>query len=126
MAAQVAVTLGVGGALYLAPSDTADIWPWTLTPLTARAVGAGLLGLSVASAWGLRERDWARIGGPAISFAAYGALELIALLRFHATVAWDDWQTWALVALLASFLALGVESVRARLPASLPARAAAG
>jgi hypothetical protein len=125
MLVQGAVALGVGGALYIAPGDTSDIWPWTLTPLTARAVGAGLLGLAFASAWALRERDWERIGGPSISFLVFGVLELFALARFHNTVTWDDWQTWALVALLASFLVLGVESIRARQPARAPARAVA-
>lgn len=121
MAVQGAIALGVGGALYLAPGATKGIWPWALTPLTARAVGAGLLGLAVADAWALWERDWARIRAPAISFAAFGVLELVALVRFHGTVAWDDWQTWALVVLLASFLVLGVESVRARAPAAVAA-----
>ena len=121
MVVQFFVTLCVGAALYITPADAADIWPWTLTPLTGRAVGAGLLGLAVADAWALWERDWARIGGPAISFAAFGALELIALIRFNGTVAWDDWQTWALAALFASFLALGVESLRARRREPAPA-----
>ncbi len=114
MAAQFLVALGVGGALYLFPDDTKGIWPWTLTPLTARAVGAGLLGLAVASAWGLKEADWERIGGPAISFLVFGVLQLVAIVRYHDTVSWGDWELWWLIALLASFLVLGAESLRAR------------
>src|SRR3954452_23313757 len=51
LVAQLVVALGVGLALYIAPHMSSHIWPWTLTPLTSRAVGAGLLGLAVASAW---------------------------------------------------------------------------
>jgi hypothetical protein len=51
---------GVGGftllislILFLAPQLLIDIWPWTLTPLTARVVGAmfsisGIVGLGIA------------------------------------------------------------------------------
>jgi hypothetical protein len=125
MAADFVVALGVGGALYLFPEDAKDVWPWALTPLTGRAVGAGLLGLAVASAWGVKEGDWERIGGPAISFLVFGVLELIAIVHYHGTVSWGDWQLWWLVALLVSFLVLGAESIRARRPAEAPAAAPA-
>ena len=75
----------------------------------------------MASAWGLREADWERIGGPAISFFVFGVLELLAIVHYHGTVQWDDWQLYALIALIASYLVLGAESSRARQPASATA-----
>jgi hypothetical protein len=114
LVAQLVVSLGVGLALYMAPHTSTDIWPWTLTPLTSRAVGAGLLGLAVASTWALKEADWERIGGPAVSFLLFGVLQLIALVHYHETVSWSDWELWALIALLVSFLVVGAESIRAR------------
>ena len=38
------VMLGAGVALYVAPVGAADLWPWTVTPLTARAMGAFVIG----------------------------------------------------------------------------------
>ncbi|HEU5212899.1 MAG TPA: hypothetical protein VFU10_09035 [Gaiellaceae bacterium] len=125
LVAQLMLSLGVGLALYIAPHTSTDVWPWTLTPLTARAVGAGLLGLAVASTWALKEADWERVGGPAISFLAFGILQLIALVRYHDTVSWSDWELWILIALLVSFLAVGAEGVRIRRPAHAAAPVAA-
>ncbi len=49
-----AVTTLVSLLLFLQPSLMISVWPWTLTPLTARVVGAmfalpGLVGLGIAS-----------------------------------------------------------------------------
>ena len=125
MAVQCLVALGVGGALYLFPEDARDVWPWALTPLTGRAVGAGLLGLAAAAAWGLKEADWERIGGPAISVLVFGALQLIAIVHYHGTVDWGSWELWWLLALLVSFLVLGAEGIRARRLEPAPARSLA-
>jgi len=116
LVAELMISLGVGLALYIAPHTSTDVWPWALTPLTARAVGAGLLGLAVASTWALKEADWERVGGPAIGFLAFGILQLIALVHYHDTVSWSDWELWILIALLVSFLAVGAESLRVRRP----------
>ncbi|MCP6390534.1 hypothetical protein NL487_26805, partial [Klebsiella pneumoniae] len=43
IAAEGAVMLVVGAALFLAPASAAALWPWPLTPLTARTVAAWLL-----------------------------------------------------------------------------------
>src|SRR4051812_1639194 len=49
LAAQGVVMLGVGIALFLAPSDAKDLWAWMLTPLTARAVGAFVTGFGITA-----------------------------------------------------------------------------
>ena len=54
------VMLPVGAMLFLAPQLTAPVWPWMLTPLTARAVGAWLVGLGTVAALGIRENDFDR------------------------------------------------------------------
>jgi hypothetical protein len=38
-----AISLGVGLALFAEPEETASLWPWSLTPLTARVIGGWLL-----------------------------------------------------------------------------------
>lgn len=47
------VTLGISLFLFLQPTTMIELWPWTLTPLTARVMGAmfslpGLVGLGIA------------------------------------------------------------------------------
>src|SRR5262249_60688994 len=50
LAAQAAVLLGAGIALFAAPAQAAPLWPWHLTPMLAQATGAWLIALPVASA----------------------------------------------------------------------------
>ena len=73
---------GVGISLFAAP-DTADsLWPWTLTPLTARAIGAFLVGFGAAAIQAAWENDIARLTGSAYAYAVLGLLELVALARY--------------------------------------------
>jgi hypothetical protein len=78
--------LTVGVALFVTPLGVP--WPWELTPLTGRAVGAWLIGLGVAAAHMAWERDWRRVLPVSTMFAVFGALELIVLLRFLGSVDW--------------------------------------
>jgi hypothetical protein len=52
------VLLGLGVSLFLAPSAFIPVWPWTLTPLTARVIGSWfvLSGLNDAST--ALSRSW--------------------------------------------------------------------
>ena len=73
--------LALGAYLFLAPEEAADIWPWMLTPLTARVMGAvlmlGLAGVVVAfdARWTTAEVvvDVARVMIVAILVAAVRA-----------------------------------------------------
>ena len=105
---QFAVVLVVGVALFLAPSTSDDLWPWTLTPLTSRAVGAWLLALAAGLASTLYERDWRRIRVAVPTFAAMPVFQAIALARYSDTVDWSSATLWLYVVYLASLLGLGV------------------
>ncbi len=99
-----ALTLIISLLLFLFPQAMIAVWPWTLTPLTARVVGAtfalpGLVGLGLAL-----DRRWsaARIilQAQAISIAFI----LIAALR-----AWNDFNpanlaTWLFIGGLGALL----------------------
>jgi hypothetical protein len=105
---QAAVMLLLGAALFLAPQAVAPLWPWTLTPLTGRAVGAWLLGIGIAAAhmaWE-NEFDRARIG--LLAYAIFAVLELVALLRYAGTVDWAGPRGWIYVLFLLSILGVGV------------------
>ena len=79
LAAQAAALLALGGALYVIPGTADALWPWTLTPLTAEAIGAFLIGFGAAAAYALLEDDLELLRGPALAYAVLGALELAAL-----------------------------------------------
>jgi hypothetical protein len=86
--------LTVGVALFVAPLGTGVLWPWELTPLTGRAVGAWLIGLGVAAAHMAWERDWRRVLPASAMLAVFGALELLVLLRFPAELDWSGPRAW--------------------------------
>jgi peptidoglycan/LPS O-acetylase OafA/YrhL len=73
-----AVAFAVYGAgLFVAPSGFDAAWPWTLTPLTARAIGAFLLGFALAAVMAVRADCLRRFRGAALTYAALGALQLL-------------------------------------------------
>jgi hypothetical protein len=101
LVALAGVLLASGVVLLVAPTWAAAGWSWPLTPLTARAVGAWLVGLgwAAAHAWLLDDTDRVRPLG--LTGAAFVVLEVVALLRHGDAVDWSAWQAVAYVAGLA-------------------------
>jgi hypothetical protein len=97
---QGAIMLVVGVALFAVPSTARTLWPWTLTPLTARVVAAWLVAFGVAAVLALAERDLERLEISAIAFVLFGLLELVALARFGSTVRWGSAAAVAYLAVL--------------------------
>jgi len=80
-----AITLAISLLLFLQPQLMIAVWPWTLTPLTARVMGAmfalpGLVGLGIAS-----DRRW----GAARVILQAQALS-IGLILIATAIAWSD------------------------------------
>jgi hypothetical protein len=114
------VTLLVSGLLFLFPQMMIQAWPWTITPLTARVLGAmftlpGLVGMGIAF-----EPRWsaARIILQSQCFS-------ILMILIAAARAWGDFQpanpiTWFFIGGLAGLLILlvllyaGMELTRMR------------
>ena len=107
VALQVLIVLVIGVALWVDPSSADSLWPWPLTPLTARAVGAWLLALVAGLAMTLWERDWARLRVATPTYVAAPLLQFVALARFSDTVNWHSGGVWAYAAFLVSILLLG-------------------
>ncbi len=103
-----ALLIPTGICLLLIPAVAADWWPWALTPLTARAIGAWLLGLGVAAAQVLGENDWVRIRPATMSYTVFAVLELVALGRYPDEVSWTSPAAWVYAIFLASSLGIGV------------------
>ena len=75
---QALVMLALGAALFAAPIGASSLWPWALTPLTGRAIGAFLVGFGAAAAFAVAENELGRLHGAALAYATLGALELAA------------------------------------------------
>ena len=90
-------TLGVAVALWTRPTVIIPLWPWTLTPLTAKVVGAlfslpGLVGLATA-----RDGRWeaARLVVQAQTLST--AAILIGVLRDQGALDWSRLAAWGFV-----------------------------
>lgn len=110
---QALIMLTLGTALFLVPLAVASVWPWALTALTGRAVGAWLIGIGILASQAAWENDWTRLRPVMISFAVYGGLQLIAIARYPGTVNWNGASAWIYLLLLLSILAVGVYGWRA-------------
>jgi predicted transporter len=105
---QGAVMLVLGAALLAAPVQVARLWPWPLTALTGRAVGAWLVGLGIiaAQSWYAGRREVAAAAFPAV--IVYAALQLVVLIGFARSMHWDRAPVWCYLLFLAGLLAVGV------------------
>jgi hypothetical protein len=119
VSAQSALLVALGVMLFVLPGASLVVWPWTLTPLAARAAGAWLLGLGVAAAQGMLENDWARVQPLAASCVAFALLQGLALVRYPDFARWASAAAWIYVVFLGSLLALGLPDC-ARSPAPSP------
>jgi len=100
--------LTVGVALFLAPDAIKGGWPWGLTTLTARAVGAWLIGIGFAAFHASRENDFLRIRPLAGGYIAFAVLQFIALARYAGDMNWSAPAAWVYLAFLGSILPVGL------------------
>ncbi len=105
---QGVIMLIVGAALFASPSTTIWIWPWKLTLLTGRAIGAWLLAVGVAAFHATWENDLLRIRPLGGGFAVIALLEIVALLRYPASFDWSLLQTWFYLIFILTVLAVGI------------------
>jgi hypothetical protein len=96
-----AVLVASGLALLVAPQWAADGWAWPLTPLTARAVGAWLVGLGWAAGHARLVDDTDDVRPLGLTGTTFVVLQTVALLRYGDALAWGTWQATAYVVGLA-------------------------
>lgn len=115
-AALVVLVLGfgvVGATLFVLPDIGATWWPWQLTPLTSRAIGAWLISLAVAAGHSLLEDDIGRIRPLGTTAVTFSVLEAVALLRYGAELDWSSVSAICYVAVLVGLLGLGTWALSA-------------
>ncbi|TLM70517.1 hypothetical protein FDW81_17715 [Pseudarthrobacter sp. NamB4] len=105
LAGIAAVLLLYGVALLAVPVSAATWWPWPLSELTARAVGAWLVGLGWAAAQGQLSNDLRMVGPVARTSVAFVILQALALLRHGDALAWPSAPAIGFITVL---LAIGV------------------
>ena len=107
----VAVTL-LGAALVLVPSDASKWWPWALTVLTSRAVGAWLVIVGLTAGQAAWENDWARLRPLSITYVVLGGLQLVAVTRYPDEVDWSTPAAWLYLAAIAALIVFGAAGWR--------------
>lgn len=102
-----AALLGLGVWLLVRPEQVAEWWPWHLTPLTGRAIGAWFVGLGVSAASTAREGDARRVRPVAIGAVTLALLAAVALLRYPSDLTWSGGGAAVVIGLLTSWAVLG-------------------
>ena len=85
-----ALLLALGAALLVDPAWADGAWPWGLTPLTARAIGAWLVGLGTAAAHARLIDDRPSLRPLAVTGVLFGVLQAIALARHGGELDWSS------------------------------------
>lgn len=88
LAGLAVVLLGVGLALLAVPVRAVELWPWPLTALTGRAVGAWLVGLGWAAAQARWRGDADTVRPLGLTAVTFVGLQVVALLRHGDDLAW--------------------------------------
>jgi hypothetical protein len=111
LAIQAVVLVALGVALFAVPADADSLWPWALTPLTARAVGAFLTGFGLAAADAAAQGDSVTFAGAAYAYAVLGALDLLVVALHADDLAGDAARTVPYLGFAATVVAVGVYGV---------------
>jgi hypothetical protein len=102
------LALGTGLYLFAVPASAISFWPWTLTPLTARVLGA-IFCLGLAGIGAFVERRWTSVRVPMQVAAVMLVLILVAAVRARAEFDPSNALTWLFAAGFAGLtIALGV------------------
>ena len=103
-----AVMLFAGVGLFLVPDQLAKVWPWFITPLTGRVLGAWACGLGLVFGLAAVENDRMRLRAPVAALGLFGVLQALAIVRDGSgEIDWGSPGAWAWAALLIASAVLG-------------------
>ena len=101
---QGAIMFIFGVALFLSPEAMIFLWPWKLSALTSRAVGAWSTGIGVIALQASWENDWERLWSMFSGYVVYGTLQAINLLRYPNALYWSRFSALAYTIFVISIL----------------------
>lgn len=107
-AIQALIMIPLGLILLITPDVGIAIWPWDLTTLTGRAIGAWVFSVGIAALHIALEHDLERVEAATLSYSAVGLFELTALARFASAVNWNMVNTWIYAIFLFSLFFAGL------------------
>lgn len=99
--------LVAGMPMLLVPQGTLGVWPWALTPLTCRAIGAWAIGIGTIAAHAAWENDWWRLRPMMLSYPLLGLLQITSVLRYLSDLDWNRTAAVIYVVFLATVFLLG-------------------
>jgi hypothetical protein len=102
----LAVALPVGLTMYLSPALGKQLWPWGLSLVNVRLLGAFFVGASILSIWILRQRSWQAIQPLVGLYAVFTTLATLASIIHFSLFNPGSVVTWIFFALYI-FVALG-------------------
>ena len=108
LVAQGLIMLVTGLILFLFPATASTFWPWALTPLTSRAIGAWLIGIGVIALHMSWENDHQRNRIAYISYAALGILQALSLVRYAGEINWSTTGSWIYLFFIISIIPTGL------------------
>ena len=114
---QASILIVVGTALLVAPTSVAPLWPWKLTALTGRAVGAWLIGLSLTGVQALYENDRTRLGPAGVVAFTWAVAQLAVVALFAGSIDWTRATSGLYVAFVVSVVAIGAAAIYAHVRA---------
>ncbi|HYN87159.1 MAG TPA: hypothetical protein VER55_01455 [Ardenticatenaceae bacterium] len=114
----------VAALTFVSPAWLIRVFPWTLTPLTARALSGWLVAIGTLLLSMARENDTARVRLGAPMLVALLPAVLIQLGRFSNEVNWNSVTLWAGLLLLATVSVCGLALLRSNRAEALSAAGA--
>ena len=102
-----AVMLAAAAVMLLAPDSAADLWPWALTPLTSRALGAFILGVALVGLFVAWENRLVLFEGTSLAYLALGILQLLAVALHSGDLGEDSASTAIYLAFLGLVVVTG-------------------
>jgi len=105
--------LAMGALLFAVPGTAEQLWPWPLTPLTARMVGSFYLAFGVSLLAAARENDYARIYVASCAYVVFSVLQALTVVRYQ-PLSMSGLPGQLLVGVLLALLVLGVAGVAGR------------
>lgn len=112
LAVESAALLVVGALIFVRPTTATSVWPWPMSPFTARVVAAWLVAFGLATAVAAVAGDLRRLRTAAIAYTVFGVLVLVAVARFPGTLDWGSPAAWVFVAAAAAVVLTGAAGWR--------------
>ncbi|CAN5819718.1 hypothetical protein BH23CHL2_BH23CHL2_34400 [soil metagenome] len=99
------VSLATAVWMFFLPDSAIDIWPWQLSPLTARIMSGWIALGGTAAVLLARDSRWSAWRIPFETTLIWAALVAIAIVRAESNFDWGSASSWLFVAIVGLWLA---------------------